>query len=341
MFHDFSELGSIACRFRGCVVDYVLITSFTPYGFSCGLNAPIYSFTTVLSWLCMDFGGESIVVYTDDWGLRVLEGVKGSVEQRRGQVLTRVCRGVDECIKLLTRDYSSGYKVFLVAEPNTLAQWREFEVRIYSVVGVKKDLILVNALDKLIENIQYETEGSKAPSNYEIKHILPCIAEPDKIRVIAKFNQSISKLTPILHLITQASRYSRETNTVTLKASKGELVTVHGDGRVCIATVESTERAREIIEKIMEALKKAEEILAREGEPSEDLIKRREQVKPLEIYKLLPKTNCGECGEKTCMAFAVKVASGELDVSKCPKLNTSIKNMIRKAIYPYNIKYVI
>ncbi|MHC1597228.1 MAG: (Fe-S)-binding protein, partial [Methermicoccaceae archaeon] len=28
---------------------------------------------------------------------------------------------------------------------------------------------------------------------------------------------------------------------------------------------------------------------------------------PLEVYKYLPQTNCGECGETTCMAFAARL----------------------------------
>ncbi len=38
----------------------------------------------------------------------------------------------------------------------------------------------------------------------------------------------------------------------------------------------------------------------------------------IEILKKLPKTNCGECGERTCMAFALKVNSAKRDLSDCP-----------------------
>ncbi len=32
-------------------------------------------------------------------------------------------------------------------------------------------------------------------------------------------------------------------------------------------------------------------------------------VSPIEVYKLLPRTNCKECGEENCMAFAVKLVN--------------------------------
>jgi len=44
-------------------------------------------------------------------------------------------------------------------------------------------------------------------------------------------------------------------------------------------------------------------------------------LKGLDIFKLTPKTNCKDCGNPTCMAFAMKVAQGALAVEKCPHLS--------------------
>ena len=41
----------------------------------------------------------------------------------------------------------------------------------------------------------------------------------------------------------------------------------------------------------------------------------------LDIYKKLPKTNCGKCGMPTCMAFAVKVKNAQLKIWDCPYIN--------------------
>ena len=40
-------------------------------------------------------------------------------------------------------------------------------------------------------------------------------------------------------------------------------------------------------------------------------------LKALDLYKLLPGTNCKECGEPTCLAFAVKLAGQEAGILKC------------------------
>ena len=44
-------------------------------------------------------------------------------------------------------------------------------------------------------------------------------------------------------------------------------------------------------------------------------------LKGLDIFKLTPKTNCKDCGNPTCMAFAMKVASGALSIDKCPHMS--------------------
>ncbi len=38
----------------------------------------------------------------------------------------------------------------------------------------------------------------------------------------------------------------------------------------------------------------------------------------IETYKKLSGTNCGECGEATCMAFALRVKSAQRKISECP-----------------------
>ena len=41
----------------------------------------------------------------------------------------------------------------------------------------------------------------------------------------------------------------------------------------------------------------------------------------MEIFKLLDKSNCRECGEKTCLAFAGAVFMGQKKLEACPKLD--------------------
>lgn len=43
----------------------------------------------------------------------------------------------------------------------------------------------------------------------------------------------------------------------------------------------------------------------------------------MELIKLLPRTNCKECGETTCMAYAAKLAKGEVRLEACKPLFTA------------------
>lgn len=52
------------------------------------------------------------------------------------------------------------------------------------------------------------------------------------------------------------------------------------------------------------------------------------------ILKMLPKTNCGECGVPTCLAFAMKVAAGQVDIGACPHVSDEVKEKVGEASAP-------
>jgi len=54
----------------------------------------------------------------------------------------------------------------------------------------------------------------------------------------------------------------------------------------------------------------------------------------LDVFKLLPKTNCGDCGTPTCLGFAMQVASGKSSYGVCPHLSDEAKNRLMAASEP-------
>jgi acetyl-CoA decarbonylase/synthase complex subunit gamma len=54
----------------------------------------------------------------------------------------------------------------------------------------------------------------------------------------------------------------------------------------------------------------------------------------IEIFKLLPKTNCKECGDPTCLAFAMKLAAGKAELSLCPYVSEEAKAKLSEAAAP-------
>ena len=57
-------------------------------------------------------------------------------------------------------------------------------------------------------------------------------------------------------------------------------------------------------------------------------------LKGLDIFKLTPKTNCKECGNPTCMAFAMKVAQGAVSIEACPHMSDDAKAALNEATAP-------
>lgn len=54
----------------------------------------------------------------------------------------------------------------------------------------------------------------------------------------------------------------------------------------------------------------------------------------LQIFKLLAKTNCKECGFPTCMAFAMQLAAGKAELDKCPYVSDEAKAALGEASAP-------
>ena len=52
----------------------------------------------------------------------------------------------------------------------------------------------------------------------------------------------------------------------------------------------------------------------------------------IELYKRLPKKNCGECGQKKCMPFAFSLIKGESELSECPYLTEDEVNDLKEKI---------
>ena len=54
----------------------------------------------------------------------------------------------------------------------------------------------------------------------------------------------------------------------------------------------------------------------------------------IQIFKLLPKTNCKDCGFPTCLAFAMALASGKAELDKCPHVSEEAKAQLAESSAP-------
>ncbi|QJA06549.1 hypothetical protein FVE67_06955 [Thermosulfurimonas marina] len=135
-----------------------------------------------------------------------------------------------------------------------------------------------------------------------------------RYKVVVPAERDLSPLLPYLNAVAKVLYYDPEEPALVFRL-EGWKVAVRKDN-VQIGPVPDMEigrRAKEKVEAFLEKVWSERDSLTPRYEP-------HTLPPPLEIYKLLPRTNCGRCGELTCMAFAVKLASLEAELSDCAPL---------------------
>jgi ArsR family metal-binding transcriptional regulator len=128
------------------------------------------------------------------------------------------------------------------------------------------------------------------------------------------FTENIKEVLPYLNANLGGFEYIIEPPSVTFKVH-GKLITVH-QKQIAINALKDEEEAAKIagwmVREINEAWKNRDEIV-----PTTDTPKK---ISMPEILKNLPNTNCKECGEPTCMVFAVRLRDEIKSPSDCPYL---------------------
>jgi ArsR family metal-binding transcriptional regulator len=149
-----------------------------------------------------------------------------------------------------------------------------------------------------------------------------CMPNAMSVQCFAYLDHDVSAALPYLNAVLGGFEYIKEPPSVTFRA-QGKLITVHKQ-KIAINALKDENEAQKIVEwiirEINDAWEKRDEI-----EPCYEGMPR---PKIIEILKLLPKTNCGECGSTTCVVFASLVARGVKDSLDCPFLETENRSKL-------------
>jgi ArsR family metal-binding transcriptional regulator len=151
-----------------------------------------------------------------------------------------------------------------------------------------------------------------------------CNPSFQSLHCVAHLDQDVGAALPYLNADLGGFEYFRDPPAVTFRVH-GKIITVH-PREIAVNALKDEEEADKILEwlkrEINEAWDKRDEIEPRyEGAP---------KPKILEILKLLPKTNCRDCGKSTCMVFATMVAQGVKGVENCPRLDQEGGQKLKK-----------
>lgn len=151
-----------------------------------------------------------------------------------------------------------------------------------------------------------------------------CNPSFQSLHCIARLDQDVAEVLPYLNAVLGGFEYLKDPPAVTFRIH-GKIITVH-PREIAVNALRDEEEADKILEwlkrEINETWEKKGEIEPRyEGVP---------KPKILEILKLLPKSNCRQCGEPTCMVFSAKVAEGAKGPEDCPPLKEEKRITLRK-----------
>jgi len=151
-------------------------------------------------------------------------------------------------------------------------------------------------------------------NSYKITRTLPCLADPMKIRVIADISDEIHEVFPYLNATLKGCIYNHPALTLTIKKD-GKLLTLHAY-HITLAKIEDEKEAEEILRWLKDLINETYE-KQNQIEPNYSMAA---ELKALDIFRLLPGTNCKKCEEPSCLAFAVKLVGRDIEIIKCDPL---------------------
>jgi ArsR family metal-binding transcriptional regulator len=151
-------------------------------------------------------------------------------------------------------------------------------------------------------------------NSYKITRILPCIADPEKIRVVAEASGEIHEVFPYLNAVIKGCIYNHAALTLTIR-NEEKLITLHAK-HVTLTLIEDEKEAQEILDKLKDLINETYE----NRDQIQPNYSEGDQLKPSDIQKLLPGTNCRECGFRSCLAFAFKLVDQKIEVASCVPL---------------------
>ena len=150
---------------------------------------------------------------------------------------------------------------------------------------------------------------------YDLKMVLSdCNPSSQKVNAIADLSEDISEVLPYLNTVLRGLQYHHEDKVLTIKR-KGHMITFR-PRQIAMTKLEDEKEATAVMEDLKQILN---ETFANKDHIEATYVS-RPIPRPLDVFKLLPGKNCKECGEPTCMAFAMKLVNDEVKLNECPLL---------------------
>lgn len=147
------------------------------------------------------------------------------------------------------------------------------------------------------------------------KFVRPPHPEAKHLRCFARLDDDIGEVMPYLHTALKGHQFFPDTPSLTIKY-QDRLITLYSR-EIHINMVKNVEEAEVILTWLQEAVNQT----WREKDAIQSSWEATHTPPMLPILKLLPRTNCRQCGESSCLGFAQQVAAREKYPSDCPAID--------------------
>ena len=144
----------------------------------------------------------------------------------------------------------------------------------------------------------------------------PCEPGAERWSVKAALEDDIGDTLPYLNTTLKGAIYNHAARALTWRMG-GHSVAIR-PREIAISNLRDKDAAATEVQRVVDIVNRTWERRA-EITPSVEM---RQRLKPMDVYKLLPATNCKVCGQPTCFTFALKVTAGEVEIEQCAPLFT-------------------
>jgi ArsR family metal-binding transcriptional regulator len=153
----------------------------------------------------------------------------------------------------------------------------------------------------------------------------PCDYERETVNVIGRFAEDISPVMPYLNAIQPKALYNRSADILRFRF-EGHQVTLQPHEMAAGGLAD----ADEAIEMLARLQRLINDTWERRDAITPSTVERK-RLKALDVYRLLPGTNCQACGEASCFVFANKLAARQVEVTLCAPLCTDPAHIEERA----------
>jgi ArsR family metal-binding transcriptional regulator len=152
-------------------------------------------------------------------------------------------------------------------------------------------------------------------SDYTVRLVLSdCCPSSQEVNALVDLYEDISEVFPYLNTVLKGLQYDHDEKTLTVKI-EGRLITFR-PRQIAVTKLADQNESKSVIEE----LKKIVNDTYTNRDHIKPIYHTRSMPRPLDIYKLLPGNNCKECGELTCLAFALNLVNDKARLIQCPLL---------------------